>query len=1533
MEDISPNNITIISAKLKIQVPDTSSEMMQQIAGASVGSDAFVKGEGDAVCAMSSDGLYVGSATFANAPFRVTMAGDVTATSINITGSTLSYGKTSFTDSVNAGYYLSSAGWYVGSAADANYIKYTLGTGAFVVSGALTTNTGSSINGTYITSASITGSAIASATITATNIANATITATQIANATITTTQISGTAGITGSQIASATIAGGNIASATITATNIANATITTTQISGTAGITGSQIASATIAGGNIASATITATNIANATITTTQISGTAGITGSQIASATIMTGNIGSATITASNIANATITTTQISGTAGITGSQIASNTIGAGNITNATITATQIANGAITPVLTTIPVFVLSAGAFTNNSPIAGKVAWANCKVVYNGTQSTITNDNTASTYVVWDSASPTIFSGSATVPTTNTVFLVGINSAGTYATVWDMAQVNGAQIQANTITAGQIVNATITGTQIALATITASNITNATITATEIANGTITTTQIANATIIATNISATAAITGSQLSTTAGIVGGQIANTTITGGNIVNNTVTIGKCSIPTHFITATWTDDTPDTDSVTWASAKVDYNGTTYSITNGNTNKKYIWWDFSLSTTTFQTTDTLPTLADGDVLVAYNNAGVHRLLWNATDVDGSQIQLAAITGALIANTTITGGNLVNNTITATQIANATITGTQIAAVTIAGSNIINNTITAGKVSLPTHFVIGTFTNDSPVEDSVAWTGVTLDYNGATYSITAGNTANKYIWWDYSLSTTTFQTSVTLPTLANEDCLVGLNNSGVYQSIWNSTGVNGGIIENATIVGGSIANTTITGANLVNNTITATQIANTTITTTQMSATAGVTAGQLSNLLHFVEGTFVDNDPSAGKVSWTNAKVYYGNTTYAIDNGNTSDKFIYWDYSNANTTFKTSATLPTLANEDCLIALNTSGVHTILWNATGTNGATITANSINATEIANAAITTTQISGTAGITGGQIAATTITYANIANNTISATQIANATITTTQISGTAGITGGQIATTTIAAGNIVNNTITATQIVNNTITATQIANNTITATQIANATITATQITALTITAAEIANLTITDGKIGDVGVGKLTTGTIASKQITLGLSGTTDDCYINSGKTDYTNTDSGFILGLDNSDDDKAKFYIGNTTDYFNFNGVNTIIKTTLADAITVDYGSDILFQEGGSINFTTVTAPTDCTATLVATDTGNIDNGTHSYKVTFINDTGETDLGEISNTITVDDTHKQVNLSNIPTSISGAVTSRKIYRTKAGAFIYYLLTTINNNSGTTYTDNTSDANLGTDEYNNKENTTFGKITVDGDVILSCGLQNTFVGKYAGGTIGYANYSNVGVGTSALNVVTTGSFNNSFGSVSLAANTTGRDNCSFGTDNMITNVSGSYNSGFGNYSLEQSTGDNNTALGYSAGRITTGNGNVFLGYFAGYYESGSNALYIDNQNRSNSTGDKTKALLYGVFATTAANQKLTINGLLNQSVSKTPASAAAAGTTGDICWDASYVYVCTATDTWKRVGIATW
>lgn len=40
-----------------------------------------------------------------------------------------------------------------------------------------------------------------------------------------------------------------------------------------------------------------------------------------------------------------------------------------------------------------------------------------------------------------------------------------------------------------------------------------------------------------------------------------------------------------------------------------------------------------------------------------------------------------------------------------------------------------------------------------------------------------------------------------------------------------------------------------------------------------------------------------------------------------------------------------------------------------------------------------------------------------------------------------------------------------------------------------------------------------------------------------------------------------------------------------------------------------------------------------------------------------------------------------------------------------------------------------------------------------------------------------------------------------------------------------------------------------------------------------------------------------------------------------------------SKTPPSATAAGNAGEICWDENYVYVCTATNTWKRSPLSSW
>lgn len=39
------------------------------------------------------------------------------------------------------------------------------------------------------------------------------------------------------------------------------------------------------------------------------------------------------------------------------------------------------------------------------------------------------------------------------------------------------------------------------------------------------------------------------------------------------------------------------------------------------------------------------------------------------------------------------------------------------------------------------------------------------------------------------------------------------------------------------------------------------------------------------------------------------------------------------------------------------------------------------------------------------------------------------------------------------------------------------------------------------------------------------------------------------------------------------------------------------------------------------------------------------------------------------------------------------------------------------------------------------------------------------------------------------------------------------------------------------------------------------------------------------------------------------------------------------RTPSSASATGYQGEICYDASYIYICVGSNTWKRATLATW
>lgn len=94
-------------------------------------------GSGQKTMRLTGDGLFLGADNFADAPFSVDYEGLVKLLNVILSGGTIKYGKTSFIDSVNAGYIVDSNGFYMGSASDAKYIKYDKDAGTITIRGTL----------------------------------------------------------------------------------------------------------------------------------------------------------------------------------------------------------------------------------------------------------------------------------------------------------------------------------------------------------------------------------------------------------------------------------------------------------------------------------------------------------------------------------------------------------------------------------------------------------------------------------------------------------------------------------------------------------------------------------------------------------------------------------------------------------------------------------------------------------------------------------------------------------------------------------------------------------------------------------------------------------------------------------------------------------------------------------------------------------------------------------------------------------------------------------------------------------------------------------------------------------------------------------------------------------------------------------------------------------------------------------------------------------------------------------------------------
>jgi len=136
----------------------------------------------------------------------------------------------------------------------------------------------------------------------------------------------------------------------------------------------------------------------------------------------------------------------------------------------------------------------------------------------------------------------------------------------------------------------------------------------------------------------------------------------------------------------------------------------------------------------------------------------------------------------------------------------------------------------------------------------------------------------------------------------------------------------------------------------------------------------------------------------------------------------------------------------------------------------------------------------------------------------------------------------------------------------------------------------------------------------------------KIEYLEVTKLKAGTIYSQKIFLSVLDGKGDTFIAAGKTDFTNTESGFILGIDDSDSNKPKFYIGSPTNYVNWDGATlTIAGSLVAGEIhipDVDTTANSFHVESDGSGWIGATSSNRTTAPIQWTPAGvwDVGNGT-------------------------------------------------------------------------------------------------------------------------------------------------------------------------------------------------------------------------------------------------------------------------------------------------------------------------
>lgn len=238
---------------------------------------------------------------------------------------------------------------------------------------------------------------------------------------------------------------------------------------------------------------------------------------------------------------------------------------------------------------------------------------------------------------------------------------------------------------------------------------------------------------------------------------------------------------------------------------------------------------------------------------------------------------------------------------------------------------------------------------------------------------------------------------------------------------------------------------------------------------------------------------------------------------------------------------------------------------------------------------------------------------------------------------------------------------------------------------------------------------------------------------------------------------------------------------------------------------------------------------------------------------------------------------------------------------------------------------------------------------------------------GDNNTAIGANTLANITYGN-NNVALGANALKF-NTASNNLAIGAKTLVNNTSGEGNVAIGSGAfppLLSNITGSNNLAICNGALYGVTSgaDYNIAIGYfSQNNLRKGSNNIAIGRVAGteaprmasgnrVLRGADNSIYIGYNAAGFSASGVTSEIVIGTNAVGMGSNtavigsptqvSATIYGILNApsgvsannilSIVSTPTGSASTGITGQVAITNTDLYICTATNTWRKVALTT-